>query len=225
MSRKHFAGLDRSKQLNFHSFPERGFIQELSLTPKQFQPAWLIQVFIETGTVHNGHKHKPFQFRVKETMHALKGPFQQQTQAAMLPFCSPKTWLIKITTQTNYMCKRKTQVTTQMLNFFVSNQQKSSEIEEKSVFTLTRKQYLKKPFLIFRPFFCFFLFRFWRVQNCKQRCVRWTHTVSSKLTSTLAEVHRCTSWRPQSTCETVENTDVSRKHFCFCLPAAGQVRF
>lgn len=40
----------------------------LSHTTKLFriQSPWLTQSFIETGTVHNGHKYKPFNCRVKE---------------------------------------------------------------------------------------------------------------------------------------------------------------
>lgn len=209
MSRKHFAGPDRSKKLNSHSFPKRGIIQELSLTPKQFQPAWLIQVFIETGTVHNGHKHKPFQFRVKEARRALKGPFQQKTQAAMLPFCSPKTWLKSPPKQTIRAKKKNTGNNADAQLFCFKSTEELRDRREIS-FYVDSQAILKNTFVIFRPFFfylLFFLFLFVSFlkstkQTCKQRCVRWTHTVSSKLTSTLAVAHRCTSWRPQSTCET-----------------------
>lgn len=64
-----------------------------------------------------------------------------------------------------------------MLNFFVSNQLKSSEIEEKSVFTLTRKQYLKTHLwyldLFFLPsFFVSFCFVFEEYKTDVQAEVR-----------------------------------------------------
>lgn len=205
MSRKHFAGPDRSKKLNSHSFPKRGIIQELSLTPKQFQPAWLIQVFIETGTVHNGHKHKPFQFRVKEARRALKWPFQQKTQAAMLPFCSPKTWLKSPPKQT-IRAKKQTNTgnnTDAQLFCFKSTEELRDRREIS--FYVDSQAMLKNTFVIFRPF-CFFVsfcFVFEEYKTDVQAQVRPldAHCVL-QVDSTLAEAHRCTSRRPQSTCET-----------------------
>lgn len=53
--------------------------QEFSLTTRllQIQSSWLIQVFIVTGTVQNGHKHKPFEFRVKDWCYNLSSKHKQ----------------------------------------------------------------------------------------------------------------------------------------------------